>query len=129
MDDSPESSPGIFGSLRRLAGGLLATAQNRVELFALELQEEKCRLIELVIWVSALVALGLMSLAMVTLTIVVVFWDNGRLAALITLSVLYLLATAGGCWALRNRLRKQSLPFGGTVSELKKDQECLETRN
>ena len=68
MDDPPESAPGIFSSLRRLAVGLLATAQNRLELFALELQEEKCRLIELVIWVSALVALGLMSLAMVTLT-------------------------------------------------------------
>src|SRR5438034_10829037 len=116
MDDPAESSPGIFNSLRRLASGLLATAQTRVELLALELQEEKCRLVELVIWVSAVVALSLMSLAMVTLTIVMLFWENGRLAALITLSVLYLLATAGGFWALHTRLRKQSPPFAGTVS-------------
>ena len=125
MADSPESAPGIFGSLRRLLDTLLATAQNRVELFALELQEEKCRLIELLLWLSAVVALGLLSLAMVTLTIVVLFWDNGRLAALITLSVLYLLATGGAYWALNTRLRKGNLPFSGTVSELKKDQECI----
>ncbi len=123
MDDSPEPSPGIFGSLRRLLDSLLATAQNRVELFALELQEEKCRLVELVLWVAAVAALGLMSLAMVTLTIVIVFWDNGRLAALITLSALYSLATAGAYREVRKRLRKQSRPFAGTVSELKKDQE------
>ena len=129
MDDTKESSPGLLGSLRRLLDSLLATTQNRVELFALELQEEKCRFVELLIWASAVVALGLMSLAMVSLTIVVVFWDNGRLAALITLSLLYSVATAGGYWALRNRLRKQSPSFGGTVAQLKKDQECLGTRN
>ena len=125
MADSQESAPGIFGSLRRLLDTLLATAQNRVELIALELQEEKCRLVELFLWMSAVVALGMMSLAMVTLTIVVLFWNNGRLAALITLSALYLLATAGAYWGLNTRLRKGNLPFSGTVSELKKDRECL----
>ena len=125
MADSQESAPGILGSLRRLLDTLLATAQNRVELIALELQEEKCRLVELFLWMSAVVALSMMSLAMVTLTIVVLFWNNGRLAALITLSALYLLATAGAYWGLNTRLRKGNLPFSGTVSELKKDRECL----
>ena len=129
MDDPQESPPGIIDSFRKLLATLLATAQNRVELFALELQEEKCRLIELFIWVAVVVASGVMSLVMVTLTIVVVFWDDGRLAALITLSALYLLATAGAYRILNALLRKGGPPLAETVSELKKDLECLKTRN
>ena len=53
MGDTDQSSPGLFGSLRRLLDTSLSAVQNRVELFALELREEKCRLIEILIWASA----------------------------------------------------------------------------
>lgn len=35
---------------KRILDALLATAQNRVELFAVELQEEKCRLVKAMIF-------------------------------------------------------------------------------
>src|SRR5688500_8660979 len=37
-----ETNNGLFASAKRLVDLTLATAQNRVELFAVELQEEKC---------------------------------------------------------------------------------------
>jgi uncharacterized membrane protein YqjE len=40
-----DSAPGFLGSFRALGEGLLASAQDRVELVSLELQEEKLRLI------------------------------------------------------------------------------------
>src|SRR6266513_2935180 len=94
---------GLFSSLKRLLDGSLATLQNRIELFAVELHEEKCRLIEVIILAAALVALATVTLALVTLTIVVLLWDNARVAALITLSVIYLGTTVFVCRALLER--------------------------
>jgi uncharacterized membrane protein YqjE len=45
-----KSPAGIFVSLRRILDGGLALAQKRVELFAVELREEKCRLLEAITW-------------------------------------------------------------------------------
>jgi uncharacterized membrane protein YqjE len=53
MSDSRECQGGIFASLRRILDGGLAITQKRVELFAVELREEKYRLIEAIILASA----------------------------------------------------------------------------
>lgn len=123
-DASSEQKPGVWASLKRVLDTLLATAQNRVELFATELEEEKCRWIEAFLCAAAVAAFGMMALSMVTLTVVIVFWENGRVPALITLSVLYVAATALAWRALRQRL-KDHKPFAGTVGEFKKDRSCL----
>ena len=122
MSDPHE--PGLFSSLRRLLDTVLATVQNRVELFAVELREEKCRLIEAIILAVVVVALATVTLTLVTLTIVVLLWDTARVAALVSVSVLYLVATALVARALVVRL-KASRPFSATLEELKKDRECL----
>ena len=82
MNEGPESKPGVWASLKRILDTLLATAQNRIELFAVELQEEKCRLVEAILCAAAVMAFGMMTLTLVTFTIVVFFWENGRLPAL-----------------------------------------------
>ncbi|WP_281254883.1 hypothetical protein [Nibricoccus aquaticus] len=40
MEPAPAHTAGFFGSLRTLGAGLLATGQDRLELFSVELQEE-----------------------------------------------------------------------------------------
>jgi uncharacterized membrane protein YqjE len=45
MGETPESLSGVWALLKRILDTLLAAAQSRVELFALELQEEKCRVV------------------------------------------------------------------------------------
>jgi len=106
---------------------LLATATNRVELFAVELQEEKCRLIEALLCVAVVAAMAMMTLAMITFTIVVIFWENGRLAVLISLSLAFLTGTVLAWRFLQNRLHKNPPPFSATIGELKKDRACLKT--
>ena len=125
---SEPQEQGLFSSLRRLVDTSLATLQNRIELFAVELHEEKCRLIEVIILVAALVALATVTLALVTLTIVVLAWDNARLAALISLSVIYLGTTVFVGRSLLERLKSRR-PLSATLDELKKDRECLKTTN
>jgi uncharacterized membrane protein YqjE len=122
-----EHEPGLFGSLKRLLDTGAATLQNRVELFATEFREETYRLIEAIILTAALTALAVMTLTLVTLTIVILFWDSARVATLVTLSVIYLLASIFACRTLLLRM-KTSKPFSATLDELKEDRECLRTK-
>ena len=128
MSEATETKPGVWASLKRILDTLLATAQNRVELFAVELEEEKCRLVEAILCAAAVAAFGMMALTLVTLTVVILFWENARLAALVGLSVLYLVGTALAWRALQSRLKARSA-FTGTLDELKKDRACLDTDN
>ena len=41
MDTPPPAPPGLMESFRTLGDGLMASVQDRLELFSLELQEEK----------------------------------------------------------------------------------------
>ena len=128
MSEGTETKPGIWASLKRILDTLLATAQNRVDLFAVELQEKKCRVVEAMLWAAAATAFGMMTLTLLTFTIVILFWENGRLPALAGLSVLCLAGTALTWRALQSRLRARSA-FTGTINELKKDRACLGTDN
>ena len=128
MSEDTETKPGVLASLRRGLDALLATTQNRVELFAVELQEEKCRLVEAILCAAAVVALGITSLSLLSFTIVVLFWEDNRLAALAGLIVLHLIGTAVAWRALQVRLKAKSA-FADTLDELKKDRSCLDTEN
>jgi uncharacterized membrane protein YqjE len=128
MSEGAETKSSVWASLKRILDTLLATVQNRVELFAVELQEEKCRLIEALLCAVAVVVCGLMTLTLLTFTIVVLFWENARLPALAALIVLYLVGTALAWRALHSRLKNKNA-FSGTIEELKKDRSCLETNN
>lgn len=57
---------------------------------------------------AAVAAFGMMTLTLVTLTVLLAFWENARLAALLGLSGLYLGATAWAGHALRTRLKKRT---------------------
>lgn len=128
MDEAAEPTPGVWASLRRILDTLLATAQNRAELFAVELQEEKCRLIEAILCTAAVAACGMMTLSLATFTLVVLFWEKGRLAVMGGLCLLYLGGTLVAWRSLQTRLKARS-GFAATLEELRKDRECLRTEN
>jgi uncharacterized membrane protein YqjE len=112
----------------RIIDTLLGSVQNRVELFATEVQEEKCRLVEAMLCAAAVAACGMMALTVVTLTVVLYFWDNGRIPALVILSLIYCIGTGVAWRSLRKQLRGRT-PFCGTLQELNKDRSCLRAEN
>jgi uncharacterized membrane protein YqjE len=128
MDEGPESSNGLLASLRRLLDTGLNLAPNRLELLSVELQEEKHRLVEVLALMFTTVALGLMALIVNSFTIVVLFWENGRLPVLIVLSVLYIVATIWASFRLRALVRNGHPPFRDSLEELTKDRECLQPK-
>ena len=121
----PGDSPGILESLRRLAARGVALLQNRVELFSVEIQEQKARLIRTLTLLAVTVFLGCMALAMVTTAVVVLVGDKARGPVLIVLSVLYTAAEVVSFFVLRKELRSGTAPLKETLSELKKDRDWL----
>ena len=59
MESPAPGSSSLLGSLRGFADGLLGSVQDRIQLFAVELQEEKFRLIQILLWVSGLMLLAI----------------------------------------------------------------------
>ncbi len=128
MDTSADSSPGLFSSVKRLLNTALAGVENRIELFLVELREERSRVFEILLLGCAAGVLGFLALVTVTVTLVVIFWDSARVPVLVALSAGYSLATLGALWRLMVRLRNWS-SFSATLDELKKDRACFEEKS
>ena len=123
----PEASSGLMGSLRQLLSTLTSIASTRLELLANELQEERLRLTQMLLF--ALFALFCFGIGILLLTafIVVLFWDDHRLAALGTLSALFLALGTLMTMLLRSKAQAKSRLFSASLAELTKDREQLET--
>jgi uncharacterized membrane protein YqjE len=129
----PESgdrpSGGLFDSLRRFVDGTLGLVQRRIELFALELQEEKARALDLLVRAAALIVLALLTLVAGTATVVVALWHTSPVLVLAVVTAAYALGAAGLALGLRRRLRAGPKPFAGTLEEFRKDRECFGKRS
>jgi uncharacterized membrane protein YqjE len=120
---------GLLGSLRALLDGLLGSAHDRLELLALELHEEKYRLIQIFIWISAIVFFVMLAMVFVSLALVILLWDTARVAVICSLAGGYVLAAVGTVLGFRRYLKRQPKPFAGTLKELREDRECIRTEN
>ena len=112
-----------FASVRRLADSMLGLARTRVELFSLELQEEKLRTINLAVWLCLELALGATGLLVAIGTLAWYLWQVSGYAGLVGLAVALLIAAAGIVWRLRREIVRGPAPFSATVAEFQKDLE------
>jgi uncharacterized membrane protein YqjE len=125
MDPTSESPGGLLASGRRLLRTALALVENRFQLFTVELQEEKIRLIDVLLRVAAVLVLGFMTLISATALVVVLFWETAPVTVLVVVTLAYAAAAVGIGLSIKSRLRREPLPFAGTLAEFKKDRECL----
>ena len=128
MPSNPPPPRGVFASLRRLTDAALALLQNRVELFAVEIQEEKARLVRVLVLAAAMVLLGNMAVILGTATIVVLVGKSAQVPVLIAFSLVYAVAALAAFLALRKQLNSAPTPLKDTVSELKKDRDWLNSQ-
>lgn len=129
METEPTAPPGILGSLRTLADGLLAGAEDRLGLFSIELQEEKFRLIQTFFWICAVFFAGVMAITFASLTLVYLFWESARLLVLGGLAVAYAAALISLIVAFRRYLARQPRLLAATLRELGEDRACIRGRN
>lgn len=122
---SETRKPRLADSLRGFLDAGLSTAQTRLELLAVEVQEEKLRLTSL-LFNTVLCALMLgLGVVFLVIFLAVLFWEEHRLLVLG-------LATAAfigvGIWTASNaarELRRGSRLFAASLSELARDREAL----
>jgi uncharacterized membrane protein YqjE len=121
MEMRAPSSRGLLGSLQGLSNGLIGTVHDRLELLSIELHEEKFRLIQIFIWISAAIFTGMMAITFASITVVYLFPDESRLKAVAALAGLYTLGVILIIVGFKRYLAKQPKPFEATIHELKDD--------
>lgn len=124
-----EASSSLMESIKRLLSTLASIVSTRLELLANELQEERLHLTQML--VLALFTLSCFGIGVLLLTafIVVLFWDEHRLAALGTLSVVFFALGVLTAVLLRSKMEVKSKLFSVSLAELAKDREQLSTRH
>jgi uncharacterized membrane protein YqjE len=125
VNDNPSAPPGLVDSLRTLADGLLASVRDRVALVGIELQEEKLRLVQMLVWTGAVIVTGLVALVAVSGTLVYLFWDTARTAVVVGLSFLHAALFVSVLFGFRRMLAQQRLPFAASLDEIVEDRRCL----
>ena len=118
-----EHPPGLFKSLRNLITTVAAVFQNRVELFAVELQVERHRLIEVLVLAGGVLVSGTLAVVVFSAVVICLFAEPYRIYAALGVGVLYLLVAAALVVRLKRRLRAEA--FEETLKQIKKDCECL----
>lgn len=116
-------SDGLLSSLKRLTNTCLGIVHTRLELLSTDLEEGRERLISLL--TITFVALFCLCFGMVLLSIliVVLFWDTHRLLVLSLLTGAFILiGTIMGSMAL-NALKSMPRMFEASLKELLKDQD------
>ena len=111
----------IFETVGRIGGTMLAMVETRLELAALEVEEESQRLLGyFALALMSLILFGI-ALVLVSLTIILVFWEHYRLHAALGLAALF--AVAGTMIGLKLRTAFKTRPrmLASTVAELNKD--------
>lgn len=124
---SPAPSRGLLASLRQLISTLLEVGHVRLALLGTEIEFEKRRLLDGLLWASVAVLLLGIGLVLLCGFVILLLWDGYRLAAVATLTVLFLGGGALSVRYARQRLRNPSGMFNASLAELQRDQSELTT--
>lgn len=125
MDGSDPKRDGWTESLRRMADSILGLAETRVELFAVELREEKRRALKLLAWLGVGLLLAGAGLLIGLGTLAFYLWTLAGYWGPIGLMLAALAVAVALVWRIRHELQTEPAPFAETVAEFKKDRECL----
>ena len=111
-------------SLRRF-GAAFGLLHGHVELFGIELQEQKANTLRLLLFAGLALVFALLLLVGLSLLVLIVFWDTNRLAAALGLCLFYVIGSLFCGWRLYQSINDESSPFSATLEELANDRERL----
>jgi uncharacterized membrane protein YqjE len=128
MDETRNEPRGLLATGKKILRTLHSLAQTRLELFLVELREERIRVFDALLLVGACVACAFMALALLTVTVAVIFWEQHRILVLVLLTLIYTAGAAWSYWRLRSHFQEWN-SFSATMEQFKKDQACLDKLN
>lgn len=115
----------ITATVSRIGANLLAMLRTRLELAALELQEETHRLFGYVAWGIAAAFFGVVAVLLAILFVLVLFWDTHRLLAVGGMTLLFALGSVLAFFKVRGDLTTRPPLMAATLAELRKDAQAV----
>lgn len=117
-------SSGLMQSLRNLAASSVGVLHTRLELLVSEVEEERLRILQLLLWGAAALLFLSFGVLMLSFALVILFWDTHRLLSAIVLGVVYL-AIGGALAVAARRCVQRPRLFTASLAELAKDRDTL----
>lgn len=112
--------------LKNAVGSLFKIAATRMELFGLELVEEKERLLGMLLFGMLGFVFILLALMSATVLVGLFFWDTPyRFIVLLGLVLFHALAAMICFWYIRSRFLSSGMPFSATARALQDDARFL----
>ena len=123
MSDNNHTT-GLGTLASRIGKTTLGALTNRGELLAVEWQQEKARLTQLLILSVGLMFLGMMGALLLTATIIYLFHEEYRLYVAAGFTILYFGGAGFVFFKLRALVNEE--PFAETIKQLRKDRSLLD---
>lgn len=112
---------GVSSPVRGLARTLLSFVETRAGLAASEFEEQALRLSEIAMWALAGLIAASIALLMLSIFVILLFWDSHRVLSAALVSALWLAAAAACAMLARARMRARPKFLSATLAELAKD--------
>lgn len=116
---------GLLGSAKRLLSTLIGVVATRLELLADEWQEERLRWLQMFFFASFAAFCFCMGVMLLAFFLVVLFWDEHRLAVLASLSFVFFVSGGWLVVKLKSKWLLGSKLFSVSLAELTKDRKAL----
>ena len=116
---------GLLGSTRAVLVALLEIGQTRLQLASTELEEERLRVAELLLFATAALFFLGIGIVLATLLLVLLFWDGPRVLVLALAAAAFLAIGAGLAAAWRRKAAAKPPLLASTLAELQRDREAL----
>lgn len=111
----------LTAAVGRIGTTLVAMARTRLELAAVEVQEEAQRVLGYAAWALLAAFLGAGALMLAALFVIVLFWDTHRLLAIGAMAAAFALAAVVILLQVRARFAARPRMMSATLAELNKD--------
>jgi uncharacterized membrane protein YqjE len=125
MEASTASFHNLASTTKSLARRLLTIGENRLELLAVEVQEERERLLHAFLLALGVAAFGMLAGLTLTAAIAVWLWVWSPVAVLLGLTAIY---TVAGIYLYRRLIGvlRNWQTLAASLDQLRKDRACLE---
>lgn len=116
---------GVFAAAGRIGATLVAMAGTRLELAAVEFQEDARRLLGHLAWTLLAVFLAAGALLLAALFVIAIFWDTYRLQAVGGMAVLFGALAGIILMKVRASMNTEAPLLSATLAELRNDIDYL----
>jgi uncharacterized membrane protein YqjE len=117
--------PKLLDSITNLVRNIVSLAETRLSLFALDIHESALILLSLIVMSGIILTCFGFALLLITLLVIVFFWDSHRLLALGGATAFYTVVGLSFWYVVFVKLRSMPKFFAATRGEFAKDREWL----